>query len=171
MRRDQASARPVFLIGTKHDYQLPGKRGAHQFRDLLFHVVLEHCVRAIAEEMSSDGLFGRQQSTCLEVAEACGLAHRYCDPNTAERQALGILVDEDTPRMAAFFSGRDPQEAQAEVKASHGCREQFWLDGLLDLDTWPVLFVCGQAHTDRFRTLLETNRLVVHLLFTNWVVP
>ena len=38
-----------------------------------------------------------------------------------------------------------------------------------ELDTWPVLFVCGGDHTGSFRALLEDNGLGVHVVRERWV--
>jgi len=126
-------------------------------------------VKAIAEEMSIEALerHGVHQSICKQVADALRLAHRYCDPSSQERKALGVVEDDDI-RMAGFFAGRDPQEVEADVRASYAIRERCWLEHLLQLDTWPVLFVCGANHAEPFQALLQANGIVVHVLFTNW---
>jgi len=129
-------------------------------------------VKAIAEEMSVEALerYGVPQSICQQVAETLHLAHRYCDPSTPERKALGVVEDDDI-RMAGFFANRDPQQVEADVRASYAIRERYWLAHLLQLDTWPVLFICGANHTEAFRALLQANDIVGHVLFTKWAHP
>src|SRR5215470_10375498 len=87
------------------------------------------------------------------------IPHRYCDPDRAEREALGIPVDEPDPSEAAFWASENNRAkaaalAEAKWTAYWSCREQFWLDRLLDSGIWPVLFVCGSTHTERFRVQL-----------------
>lgn len=43
-------------------------------------------------------------------------------------------------------------------------RERYWLEQLLDLDAWPVLFICGSPHIETFRSLLKSHDIVVQVL-------
>lgn len=165
--------RTVLLIGTSHEYQRPlawpDAQGPEQFGALIDETCQREGVKAIAEEMSPEGLEQRgfHESICKQVADALRIAHRYCDPSSEERRALGI-VEEDDIRMSGFFANRDQREIEAEVRASHAIRERCWLECLLKLDSWPVLFVCGANHIESFRALLEANGIVVRVLFTKW---
>jgi hypothetical protein len=35
----------------------------------------------------------------------------------------------------------------------------------MEVDLWPVLFVCGAHHVSSFRARLETKLVTVHVLF------
>lgn len=165
--------RTVFLLGTSHEYQLPlegpAGREPEQFRLLVDATCRRECVKAIGEEASRDLLErkGVSESVCKRVADSLGIAHRYCDPSTMERKALGV-VDEEDIRMSGFFAKWDQQRTDAAVRASHAIRERRWLDQVLELDSWPLLFICGAHHTNPFRALLEANGLAVRVLYTNW---
>ncbi len=163
----------MFLLGTSHEYQLlpegPPGREPEQFRLLVDATCRRECIKAIGEEASRDFLArkGVSGSVCKHVADSLGIAHRYCDPSTMERKALGI-VDEEDIRMSGFFGNWDQQRTDATVRASHAIRERRWLDQILELDSWPLLFICGANHTEPFRALLEANGLAVRVLYTNW---
>ena len=79
--------------------------------------------------------------TVLEqLREAKGIEHRFCDPDTKERKALGIEVD-----------------PQKETESDWRKREQVWLSRIADCKLRRVLFVCGDNHYDAFAQLLENN--------------
>lgn len=170
----QPRLRTVLLIGTNHEYQyqrpLAASSGPEQFRAMVAATCQREGVRAITEEWSVDAneRKGVQQSVCKEIADALGIAHRYCDPSAKERKALGILIDEADIQLGGFFSGRDPQEVEAEVRDSHARRRRYWLERLFELDVWPLLFVCGANHTEPFRELLQANGIAVRVLFAKW---
>ena len=79
--------------------------------------------------------------TVLEqFSKAKGIEHRFCDPDSSERKALGIEVD---PRK--------------ETEADWRKREQVWLSRIGDCKHSRVLFVCGDNHYDAFAQLLESD--------------
>lgn len=69
-----------------------------------------------------------------------GIEHRFCDPESSERKALGIEVD-----------------PQRETDTDRRKREQVWLSRIADCKGRRVLFVCGDNHYDPFAQLLERN--------------
>jgi hypothetical protein len=72
--------------------------------------------------------------TVLEqFSKAKGIEHRFCDPDSKERKALGI------------------------EESDWGKREQVWLSRIADCKRRRVLFVCGDNHYDAFAQLLENN--------------
>ncbi len=79
--------------------------------------------------------------TVLEqFSKAKGIEHRFCDPDTKEREALGIEVD-----------------PKKETESDWRKREQVWLSRMADCKLRRVLFVCGDNHYDAFAQLLESN--------------
>ena len=79
--------------------------------------------------------------TVLEqLGKAKGIEHRFCDPDSKERKALGIEVD-----------------AKKATKSDWRKREQVWLSRIEDCKGRRVLFVCGDNHYDAFAQLLESN--------------
>jgi hypothetical protein len=75
-----------------------------------------------------------------KFARTKGIEHRFCDPQSSEKEALGIEVD---PRK--------------EREADRRKREQVWLSRIADCKGRRVLFVCGDDHYELFAQLLEQN--------------
>jgi hypothetical protein len=165
--------RTAWIIGTSHDYQRTRSHceesGPEAFRVAVTSIATQRAVRAIAEEMSPEGLAlrGADDSVCRQVAHVLGVAHRYCDPSSEERKALGI-GEEDDIRMRGFFSGRDPREIENDVRASYALRESRWFDCVMELDTWPLLFVCGANHAEPFCRRLQTFGIEAGVLVESW---
>jgi tetratricopeptide (TPR) repeat protein len=79
--------------------------------------------------------------TVLEqFSKAKGIEHRFCDPDTKEREALGIEVD-----------------PKKETESDWRKRERVWLSRIADCKGRRVLFVCGDKHYDDSAQLLEDN--------------
>lgn len=159
----------VLLVGTRHDYQRPGSQGSEEFHALVAATCQEQDIKGIAEEMSLDALslYGAKQSVCKQVADSFRIPHCYCDPSIEEQKKLGI----DQPGkigLSGFSAIRGPHEVDPEERASSAIRERCWLEHMLKLDSWPVLFVCGAHHTESFRVLLQANDIIVHVLVPNW---
>ena len=83
--------------------------------------------------------------TVLEqFSKAKGIEHRFCDPDTKQREALGFEVD-----------------PKKETKSDWEKREHVWLSRIADCKHSRVLFVCGDNHYESFAQLLENNRFNV----------
>ncbi len=162
----------TFLIGTREDYKRPGNPGSDQFRGVVMAACQERQVRFLAEEMSLEALslFGATTSVCKQVADAMGITHCYCDPSSDEQRSLGI-ANPGKVSPGAFFPSCDYHEPNPEVREADAIREHRWLEHLMEVDLWPVLFVCGAHHTSSFKALLERNLVTVHVLFPGcgWV--
>ena len=70
--------------------------------------------------------------------------------------------------MSGFFSARAPRAVEDNVRASYAIREGRWLDCVMELDAWPLLFVCGANHAERFRKRLQADGIDARVLFENW---
>ena len=75
-----------------------------------------------------------------KFSKAKDIEHRFCDPDTKEREALGIEVD-----------------PQKETESDWRKREQVWLSRIADCKHRRVLLVCGDNHYDAFAQLLESD--------------
>lgn len=160
-------AKTVLVVGTRYDYQRPGNQSSEEFYVLIAAICQEQDIKVIAEEMSRDGLFGAKQSVCKQVADSFCITHRYCDPSIEEQKRLGIVHPGKTD-LSSFSAVRNPHEVNPEVRHADAIRERCWLEHILELDSWPVLLVCGVHHTEPFRALLQANNIVVHVLCSNW---
>lgn len=114
-------------------------------------------MRALSE---SDRLY----STPAEVAEELGVRHLYCDPNWAERHALGIL-DVRYERLKHKWSNNRARREEANCER---LREGEWLRRINDLNIWPLLFICGANHLRSFRRGAEAEGIAVNVLESEW---
>ena len=160
-------ARLVFLFGTRHDYQRPGSPGSEDFHVEIVRRCREHGIKAIAEEMSLDALrrFGAHESVCKRVGDSLGLTHRYCDPSIEEQKMLGIA---NPGRVGASGFSPVAHEVDPGVQRENAIRRRYWLERIIELNAWPMLFVCGAVHTESFRELLHASNIVGNVLCGNW---
>ncbi len=164
----------VILIGTSHTFQRAGNKGSAEFEQFIRQVAAEHKVLAIAEEMSPEALRDGEpaKSVCHLIAADLILHHRFCDPETEERNAAGIVgVQQIQIAGWQHHDGQDGEWAQAEIKASHDKREAIWLSRMQELDVWPLLFVCGANHATSFSEKLEAATIAVELIAEDWALP
>src|SRR5215471_16029901 len=169
MGQRRQAERTVLLVGTRHDYQRPGNPGSEEFRAFITAACQERDIKVLAEEMSLDGLFGAKQFVCNQIADVLRLSHRYCDLSIEEQKALGIAhPGKTTP--SAFSAVPAPYEVDPEVEAANEIRRCCWLQRLIELDSWPALFVCGAHHVEPFHELLRTKSIVVYALCSRWTL-
>ena len=94
----------------------------------------------IAAELGTAAEPLNYETVLEQLREAKGIEHRFCDPDSIEKQALGIEVD-----------------PKKETESDRRKREQVWLSRIADCRLRRVLFVCGDNHYDAFAQLLATN--------------
>jgi hypothetical protein len=148
--------------GTETDAQ-------SEFRACLDSAIWTFFPTVVAEELSEyalremSGARGMpQESLTKKVADAAGFAHRFCDPDDKERKKMGY-VEGSALTIDMIMRGTFPDEeaklrgSAIEVAKYWPRREQFWLDRLSDVVTKDVVFVCGDAHVERFQELLQKN--------------
>jgi hypothetical protein len=70
--------------------------------------------------------------------------------------------------VTAHLKGISELEIPKQLQASHDRREQYWLDRILELDCWPVLFICGADHVDSFGAKARGCGLSVKVLISDW---
>jgi hypothetical protein len=163
----------VFVLGTDHRFQRRDKEFAdsqhERFEAFILQVVDANKIAVLAEENNAEALAeaGVAESTIEITARERGLPHRHCDPDRAERTRLGIRQDNDI-RISAFFEGLAESAIQQRINESMRARERYWLERLLELNHWPVLFVCGANHSLHFLELLGTNNVEAALVAQDW---
>ena len=128
-------------------------------------------MRAIAEEMNGEALAEKCVAASLGMllAKKRALPHRMVDPDKAVRAALGISQENDV-RISAWNRSLSRAETEAQVQAEYGKRERYWLEQLQDLDTWPVLFICGANHVRSFSALLTDRSIENSIEADDWPV-
>ena len=164
------NVRRVVIVGTSHNYQIPPTGpAATEFRAFLGGICNTHLVRAIAEEMSQEALANWHvtRSLCHQLAITAGVPHRYCDLYEAQRRAAGVRHEHEI-KVVGFFSRWSTEKIEQEVRASHSIRERHWVKELLDLDNWPVLFICGAEHVLPFQQLPQEKGLSGEVAAHDW---
>jgi hypothetical protein len=160
----------VVIVGTSHSYQIPPNGpAANELRAFLHKICNAHLVQAIAEEMSEEILpeRGVNSTLCHELAISLGTPHRYCDLNTIQRIAAGVR-DVNAIKRDGFFNDWSAEKTEEEIRKSQSIRERHWKRELLQLNKWPVLFVCGADHVLPFQQLLQENGLSAEIADHDW---
>jgi len=164
----------VYILGTSHVYQRNDdsclSSSIDEFKLYLRSLCQLNGIKAIGEEMSLTSLadFDRDESVPFKFAkEFNDLKHKYCDPDRSEQEMLGIKPAEYFNLKAHFENWpkdkKEKLEWQEDLK-----REPYWLCNILELNEWPILFICGSKHVDSFRKLLSASLISVHIVNENW---
>jgi hypothetical protein len=159
----------IALVGTSHSYQFPTNTDAEAFKSLIVCILDSLDFAAIAEEMSEEALseHGAPSSLGKQIADERGIRHRYCDPDRQTRNELGIS-QENCIRAAAIHWNLSEDEVGERILDSRDRRELYWLDRVLELDCWPVLFICGANHVDSFAAKINGRGLTAKVLASDW---
>lgn len=146
----------MFLIGINHEVQYTNEYTDVSLNQAFAKYLGEQSERfnvtLIAEEFNLEaGSLSRATAyTAKDVADKLGIGHRFCDPNSSERKALGI-----------------PREKEDRDK-NFRMREQFWFDKIKDNLHESIIFICGVDHVERFASLMFTKGHEVKILNKNW---
>jgi len=164
------------IIGVAHRAQVirPGNELTEDQKRLsrcLSRLVKEFRPALVAEEQSAEGL-GENQSIPQQTAASAGIEHRFCDPDSKQRAAMGYR-DRQAIGLEIFLSSEGWDLSPAEIEAKAGAieiaryfpmRERFWLDKLVDRADSEIAFVCGDAHIEAFVDLLNERRIPSRLV-------
>ncbi|MHA4870844.1 hypothetical protein ACXZ1M_24435 [Duganella sp. PWIR1] len=165
--------RTVVLLGTSHPLQCGTQETLppDALERLLRSLCAAHGVQVIAEEIEHDGLakYGVTETIGARVCKALGIQSVYCDASIAERASLRELLPPLPPIEPTLpFDQRLRLEIDAQFKQMGDAREDFWLDKILHLNMWPLLFICGADHFDTFRSKLVKNGIYVVDSVADW---
>ena len=175
----------IFIIGTDHYFQVsttPKRDGAGKLDLIRFQRYLSASAKRmgakmIAEEASVEWVNDQGPdawSIAQRVAEQISIRHRFCDPDTDERRALGLKSGGelwDKANAIAMRSGRDIVAVwREEVRNSFPAREDFWLSRLKvrGFKKMVILFVCGADHVDTFKATLAANGVQASIYCRDW---
>jgi hypothetical protein len=157
----------VHIIGVAHRAQVtsPGTElteDQKRLSDRLSQLAQEVGATLIAEEQSLEAL-GNNVSLSKQTAQNRNIEHRFCDPDSHERAAMGYR-DRQSIGQEIFFSDEGWELSPTEIDAKAGAieiaryfplRERFWFEGLADRVDSEIAFVCGDAHVEGFVGLLK----------------
>lgn len=162
------------VVGTKHSIQR-GERYSNEFKSYLFYLIEKHNIDAIAEEIDDNAIYIAQQM-CNDLK----IIHKVIEPNSSTYTQLGIEHVHEI--IYDFMNEYDLEEAPNEdncsknvledynkrVQKTYRQREIVWLKRIINLDTWPLLVICGADHFEHFCNLLAANSICVNKESTNW---
>jgi hypothetical protein len=131
----------------------------------------------LAEEMSEERievLGPCATSVAKDVATRLQVEHLFCDPDSNQRRAIGLLVGEELRDQALAVSqktGREWTDVYAEeIRGQFSVREELWLQRLMEfhLDATSVIFICGADHVDSFRNRLVARGISCDIISRDW---
>lgn len=68
-----------------------------------------------------------------------------------------------------MYKEKWPEEKKAKLEWEEDLkREPSWLCNILELNIWPLLFICGSKHVESFSKLLSASSFIVHIVNKNW---
>jgi len=173
----------VYILGTSHEYQRNDNtcqpESIEEFKRYIKFICQNYDIKAIGEEMSEEALkFWEREISIpkLFTQENPIISHKYCDPEREEQKKFGI-------KQSGYFSqGRQlseilqspdvknlSQEEAEQLEWQEDLkREPIWLCKILELNRWPILFICGSDHVDSFKELLDGESLSALIIVNNW---
>ena len=171
----------IYLLGLRHSMQTewdsPEPHLAAKFERLkafLSETVRSTAVEAIAEETNQEfeNCSGKKSLSRL-VAEASSPPLRYvpCEPNSAERKALGIPTAQeivDRCRTSGCVDDRLEQCRDSELLKYFPAREKCWLERIRQVSVGPILLVCGPDHIRTFSCRLIESQIPFKVVSFDW---
>lgn len=153
----------IIIIGTCHSLQCgAGKPDQiNSYKNFIYEKCTLHNVKVIAEEMSEEGLSNHGISTTIAKELVQGMKdieHHYIDIPIEEKRLLKIDNDSLAVYSEFRFTKRNKNNDKLERLRkiiSNPVREICWFTGLLDINIWPAMFVCGENHVDNMRRLIQ----------------
>ena len=96
--------------------------------------------------------------------------HLFCDPDGKQRALLEIEDETAIEIERLHHRSISDGEAKRRIRESWTKREHYWLGRLLEVpeSEWPVLFICGKEHVERFSTILKQRAFSVTVIRKDW---
>lgn len=161
----------VAILGVSHFYQLGppdcSVADTRMFQEAIRSIVREHEIELVAEELHPDYLYGRENSTCVEIAKSEGADHLYFDMSRSERVKFNIVGPSDVKIMTGTGQIR-AEDAAWTLNRSLSLRELYWITALLERNLWPALLIIGSDHVDSMERKLKTCNIDPKLVFAFW---
>lgn len=186
----------IYLIGVSHavqDYRWKEYASLiEEFKSYVHDAIVNYKITVLAEEYNEDYLKGKNlNSVVKDISESSPhkLVHLYCDPNTAERQSIGMPSDEKMEEEALKSFERPYRNFQAYiangnfdpklydelkkqkklvVKRYWHLREQFWFDKIKRHIDENILFIVGACHIASFSNLIRHEGYKFFVINEDW---
>ena len=160
------------LLGTSHPIQSGNDQKA-SFQPYIEQLCDIHNVNAIAEEIDD-----QYRSIAAVVSDKLNIMYKIIEPTSAEREKLGIEKEHQILYQLTQLNEIEnwPDEASPDVyeeytdrvQITHRKRESEWLKRIDELNTWPVLIICGADHYQHFYHLLSSSGIDVIKAKDKW---
>lgn len=174
--------RKIYILGTSHEYQRNddgcSQSSIVKFKNYLREICERYEVKAIAEEMSEEALafFDREISIPKQFTQEINIHHQYVDPTDEEKKKICIKPSGYFAQGVKFIEnlrpkevrGRSQEEADQLEWEEDLKREPVWLEKILALNMWPLLFICGSKHVESFKYLSVKQCISVQVVNKNW---
>ncbi len=166
----------LYIIGVAHRAQAKtpdsqATEAQESFERCLRHTIEEVRPAFIGEEHNEDFLCkGGEVSITYKVAHEKGIQHRFCDPNTREREEIGyqnfMVISQRLWMKEPNLSNEELgiKSRAIEIAQYFPIREQFWLHRLEGCRDVHAIFVCGDIHIESFLKLLESEGISFKLV-------
>lgn len=167
------------LLGTSHTIQR-GDDQKDSFQSHIEHLCKTHKVEAIAEEIDDKTI-----SIANTTANEFDITHKIIEPNEEETKSLNIELEHEIFYQLMTKYEIDPypkrpydknmapdvyEEYKTRLEKTYREREAEWLKRINELDTWPVLIICGAYHYQPFYDLLVSKGIHVIKEESKWGV-
>lgn len=162
----------IYLLGTTHGNQVVGCPGSNwkEFEEFLLRTAEELSLRAIAEELNDEAVVGLRgtDSVARQVCNRLGIGHLYCDPDSSQREKLGIPSTQELKTRLGYgliLNHVQRDRLDAETKKYWSQREKHWLSCFQQIRGDDFLFVFGSSHMQSFSDRLSDegfDYVVIH---------
>lgn len=129
----------VYIIGVGHSVQCDKELSFSITKEFIYdlkQLAVSSGIKLIAEEFSLEALSKQPlplSSTITEdIADGLGINHKYCDPDSKEREIIG------------WYSASDDM-----------LRLKNWLEKIINNLSDPIVFICGNQHVKDFANIIE----------------
>lgn len=172
----------LYIIGTYHctQYIYRADNLNHGYRVEEFAAYLREQaiglhIELLAEELSKEAITQNMNcaidSNARRVAAHIGIAHVFCDPDSAQRKILGIPSEREIREHLGLGRVLDHDAVRLvdeESQKHWSVREELWLNCMSSRLQNNILFVCGESHVRRFADLVLQHGHQVQILIENW---
>lgn len=164
------------LLGTSHPIQR-GVSKKDSFQKYIEQLCSTHCINAVAEEIDI------KSTVASGVSDKIDITHIIIEPTPEESKKLGI---EEVHRIVYELMNKyeienwpiEPstynlpllvyEEYTSRIQATYRQRESEWLRRIEELNTWPILIICGANHFQPFFKLLSSSGIDVTKEENKW---
>ena len=173
----------IYLIGVKHEYPYEDySSGSIEFHSFLRRLANDKCVDLMAEELSEEAISLRREalrreavgSVASNVASELRIRHKLCDPDSSQREQLGIKSGGKIALELALgregtsdLSDLGP-EVEAVKRKDWPKREAYWLDRILEEDFERCIFILGAGHVETFCRSLDREQVEYEIVAKDW---